>query len=222
MIVVSNVSKMFTQAEERVQALSHVSLHVAQGECVLLKGASGSGKSTLLSLIAGLAQPTSGSIVVDGEEISKMPERLSAKMRRERIGFIFQKFHLIPYLSVQENVTTPLVPENIPLHVIEAKAKRAMERCRIAHKAHMYVHRLSGGEQQRTAIARALVRNPMIVLADEPTANLDRKLSLSLIEELRALKHEGVTLVIATHDPLFFDLDFVDQTIELHHGVLRP
>lgn len=218
MIVLESVSKSFIQGDESIHALTNISLHVKRGECVVLKGSSGSGKSTLLSLIAGLMQPSQGEVRVDGKEISKLPEHFSATLRRQKIGFIFQKYHLIAHLSVFENVMTPLIPENLPLLELEKKAKAVMEQCGIAHKAKMRVNRLSGGEQQRVAIARALINDPLIVLADEPTANLDEKLSRALIDELAILKDKGVTLLIATHDPLFFDLRCVDKIIEIHNG----
>lgn len=218
MIWVKEVSKSFLQGDESVCALSNISLHVKVGECVVLKGTSGSGKSTLLSLIAGLMQPSQGEVRVDGKEISKLPEHFSAHLRRQKIGFIFQKYHLIAHLSALENVMCPLIPENLPLQELESKAKAVMEQCGIAHKAQMRVNRLSGGEQQRVAIARALINNPLIILADEPTANLDERLSRALIDELAILKEQGVTLLIATHDPLFFDLEFVDRIVEIKNG----
>ena len=218
MIHVKEVSKRFMQGDESIHALANISLHVKRGECVVLKGSSGSGKSTLLSLIAGLMQPSQGEVRVDGKEISKLPEHFSAHLRREKMGFIFQKYHLIAHLSVLENVMTPLIPENLPLSVLEKKAKAVMEQFGIAHKASMRVNRLSGGEQQRVAIARALINDPLIVLADEPTANLDERLSRALIDELVLLKEKGVTLLIATHDPLFFDLGFVDRIVEIRNG----
>jgi putative ABC transport system ATP-binding protein len=220
MIWIKEVSKSFIQGDESIHALTNISLHVKRGECVVLKGSSGSGKSTLLSLIAGLMQPSQGEVRVDGKEISKLPEHFSAHLRRQKIGFIFQKYHLIAHLSVLENVMTPLIPENLPLAVLERKAKAVMGQFGIAHKAHMRVNRLSGGEQQRVAIARSLINDPLIILADEPTANLDERLSRELIATLEKLKQKGVTLLIATHDPLFFDLGFVDKIIEIHNGEL--
>lgn len=218
MIVLHDVSKNFIQGDEEIQALKKISLHVKTNECVVLKGTSGSGKSTLLSLIAGLSQPSCGTVLISGKEISKLPENFSALLRRQHIGFIFQKYNLIAHLSVQENVIVPLIPENLPLSLLESKAKTVMDQCGISHKAHMRVNRLSGGEQQRVAIARALINNPSIILADEPTANLDAKLSQELIMHLHRLKDNGVTLLIATHDPLFFNLSFVDRMIELKNG----
>jgi len=218
MIFLKDVCKSFVQGDETIDALANISLHVKRGECVVLKGMSGSGKSTLLSLIAGLAQPNSGEVSVDGREISKLPELFSAQLRRQKIGFIFQKFHLIPHLSALENVIAPLIPENLSLSRLDEKAKSAMEQCGIAHKAQMRVNRLSGGEQQRVAIARALVNEPLLILADEPTANLDEKLSRELIAQFERLKRQGITQLIATHDPLFFDLGFVDRVLEIKNG----
>ena len=220
MIQLNDVCKSFMQGDESVFALAQISLHVKRGECVVLKGNSGSGKSTLLSLIAGLAQPNSGEVSVDGREISKLPEHFSAKLRRQKIGFIFQKFHLIPHLTALENVITPLIPENLSLFLLDEKAKKVMEQCGIAHKASMRVNRLSGGEQQRVAIARALVNQPLLILADEPTANLDENLSRELIAQFEKLKDQGITQLIATHDPLFFELGFVDRIIEIKNGEL--
>ena len=218
MIQLNDVCKSFQQGDESVEALSHISLEIKQGECVVLKGASGSGKSTLLSLIAGIAKPQSGEVRVLDKTISMMPDAFSAAFRRENIGFIFQKFHLISTLSVEENIIAPLIPQKLPYSILEQKAQAVMEQFNIASKAKRRVTLLSGGEQQRVAIARALVNEPSLILADEPTANLDEKLSLELIAYLGALKTKGVTLLIATHDPLFFDLDFVDRIVEIKKG----
>lgn len=219
MILLENVSKEFVQRDKTIHyALKNISFEIKRGECIVLKGVSGSGKSTLLSLIAGLIQPNSGKVSIDNKEISKLPENFSAQLRRQKIGFIFQKFHLIPYLSVIENIVTPLIPENLSFNELEEKAKTIMEQCHIAHKAKTRVNQLSGGEQQRVAIARALVNTPSIILADEPTANLDESLSIALIEEFSRLKTAGVTQLIATHDPLFFELSFVDRIIEIING----
>ncbi len=218
MIVLNDVTKTFAQHDEICHALAHVFLHVKEGECVVIRGASGSGKSTLLSLIAGLLKPTSGEVSVMGKEISKLPEHLSAQFRRAHIGFIFQKFHLIPSLTVEENIIAPLIPDNPPLKTLHEKAHAAMNQFELASKAKRAIKQLSGGEQQRVAIARALINTPSIVLADEPTANLDAKLSKALMAQLSELKRRGVTLIIATHDPLFFEQPFVDRIVELRNG----
>ncbi|MDD3324544.1 MAG: ABC transporter ATP-binding protein [Sulfurospirillaceae bacterium] len=218
MIKLEKVTKVFAQGQNEVVALKDISLHVRGGEFVVLKGASGSGKSTILSLIAGLSKPTCGEILVDGKSISKLFDNFSAMFRRENIGFIFQKYNLIPTLSVKENIIVPLIPSNPDPKEIQIRACEVMEKFSIASKADMLVKNLSGGEQQRVAIARALINNPRIIIADEPTANLDSKLSLELIEILKKLKAENRTILVATHDPLFFELDCVDCVIEVKNG----
>ena len=220
MIVLENVSKCFMQGVEEVSALSLVSLHVKRGEYVVLKGSSGSGKSTLLSLIAGLQKPTSGLILVENQAVAKLSEAYSAKFRRETLGFIFQKYHLILNLSVEENIALALIPMNVSLQDVKQKVKRVMEQFHISHKAKTLTKHLSGGEQQRTAIARALVCEPKILLADEPTANLDATLSEALMTYLEAQKKEGLTIVLATHDPLLVEQACVDRVIELKNGCI--
>ncbi len=217
MIQLNNVSKIY---DGNVQALQNINLSLKEGELVVLKGVSGSGKSTILSLIAGLNKPTEGEVVVDGKKISKLPDHFASSYRRDNIGIVFQKYNLIPTLSVQENVLLPLFPLNLKRSVMDEKARRVLEMFSIAHKKDATVKNLSGGEQQRVAIARANINNPKIILADEPTANLDEKLSLEFIDILRELQSQKNTIVIATHDPLFFDLDIVDRIITIEHGVI--
>lgn len=220
MIVLENVSKHFLQGMEEVEALSSVFLHVKKGEYVVLKGSSGSGKSTLLSLIAGIQKPTSGSIVVEHQAVAKLSEAYSAKFRRETLGFIFQKYHLISNLSVEENIALPLIPINLPLYEVKQKVHKVMEQFHINHKAKTLTQHLSGGEQQRVAIARALVCEPKILLADEPTANLDAVLSRSLMGYLEEQKKAGLTIVLATHDTLLVEQACVDRVIELKNGMI--
>ena len=221
MIELKNITKIYDESKESsVTALKDVNLTIKEGELVVLRGASGSGKSTILSLIASLAKPTSGEVVVDELRVSKLVDSFASAYRRESIGIIFQKYNLIPSLSVSENIILPLVPLNIGVKEVEAKLGSVLEKFHIAHKASVLVKNLSGGEQQRVAIARANINNPKIILADEPTANLDEKLSLHFIEILRELKIEKKTIIVATHDPLFFDLDIVDRVLEINHGVL--
>ncbi|MDD5373162.1 MAG: ABC transporter ATP-binding protein [Sulfurimonas sp.] len=203
---------------DTVTALKEINLHISKGELVVLRGASGSGKSTILSLIAALSKPTSGEVVVGGDRISKLPDNFASDFRRHSIGFVFQKYNLIPTLSVKENIILPLVPMNMEAKEIEDKLLRVLKMFHIEHKENQLVKNLSGGEQQRVAIARANINNPQIILADEPTANLDEKLSLAFIEILKELKKDGKTIVIATHDPLFFGLDIVDREIEIYQG----
>lgn len=211
MIEIKNLSKSF---EAGVDVLRNLNLHFKEGELIVIKGKSGSGKSTLLSIIAGILKPSAGEVIVDGKHISKLADHFSSAYRRDNIGIIFQKYNLITDLSVRQNVVLPLIPFGLSHATQNARAKEAMHAFHIEHKADELVKNLSGGEQQRTAIARANIANPKIILADEPTANLDEKLSLSFIEMLREMKKESRTIIVATHDPLFFALDFVDRYVD--------
>ncbi len=215
MIQLHNVIKTY---DDKVQALKGVDLQFKEGEFIVLKGVSGSGKSTILSLIAGLLKPTSGEVIVDNKKISKLPDHFCSEFRRDNIGFIFQKYNLISTLSVYDNIVLPLVPENLEREALEEKFQRTVTLFNIKHKEGSLVKNLSGGEQQRVAIARANINNPKIILADEPTANLDEKLSLNFIEIMRGLKATNKTIILATHDPLFFHLDFIDRIIEVKDG----
>ncbi len=217
MIKLQHVSKIYGKD---IVALDDIDLSFNEGELVILKGVSGSGKSTILSLIAGLLKPTSGDVLVDNKHISKLPDHFCSQYRRDNIGFIFQKYNLIPTLSVKDNILLPLVPLNLDEDDLYAKLEAVTQMFSIEHKKEIIVKNLSGGEQQRTAIARANVNNPKIILADEPTANLDEKLSKEFIQILKELKSLKKTIIVATHDPLFFDLDFVDRIIEIHNGKL--
>lgn len=221
MIELKNVTKSYEINKNNiVTALSDVSLKIGEGELVVLRGASGSGKSSVLSLIAALSKPTTGEVIVDEKQISKLPDKFASEYRRDNIGFVFQKYNLITTLSVKENILLPLVPLNPNADDADEKLTRVMEMFKISHKRDAIIKNLSGGEQQRVAIARANVNNPKIIIADEPTANLDEKLSLHFIDMLKELKKLNKTIVIATHDPLFFDLDIVDREIEMHNGVV--
>ena len=219
MIECKNLTKIYNRGTPKeVVAIKEADITIAEGEFVLLMGPSGSGKSTLLSLIAALTRPTSGIVKVDGEIVSKLPEDFAALYRREKIGFVFQKFHLIEDMSVFENVALPLVPQGLTLKEIEYRVQEAMERFFISHKASQRVSKLSGGEQQRVAIARSMVHNPAIILADEPTANLDSALTKQFIDILASLKEERKTIIVATHDPRFLELKFVDRVLKVHEG----
>jgi len=220
MICLEKVTKIFEQGGEggSVHSLKSVSLHIRPRELVVLKGVSGSGKSTLLSIIAAMGKPTSGEVIVDGKSIAKLPDHFASLFRRNHIGMIFQKFHLIGEMSTLDNVTLPLIPGDEDTDTIREKAYRILKSLGVKKRLGTPVKNLSGGEQQRVAIARALVTNPEIILADEPTANLDRKLTLDFIDILKRLKQEGKTILIATHDPVFFDLGIVDRVIEIDEG----
>ncbi len=222
MIRLSHVHKHYTDGKHhRVDSLKDVSFHIAPRELVVLKGPSGSGKSTLLSIIAALGKPTSGEVIVDGKSIAKLPDRFATDFRREHIGMIFQKFNLIGEMSALDNVTLPLLTTDIPMDEIRERAYRILKHLGVKKRLGTPAKNLSGGEQQRVAIARALIGDPKIILADEPTANLDRKLTLDFIEIIKQLKKEGRTILIATHDPVFFDLPVVDRIIEIEEGRIR-
>jgi len=221
MIELINITKIYDlNKNDQVVALKDINLSINEGELIILKGSSGSGKSTILSLIAALNKPTSGEVTVDTKKISKLPDNFASMYRRDNIGFIFQKYNLIADISVKENILLPLIPLNPDTGELDEKLNIVMEKFKISHKKETLVKNLSGGEQQRVAIARANVNNPKIIIADEPTANLDEKLSLHFIEILRELKKAGKTIVVATHDPLFFDLDFVDREIQVSNGTI--
>jgi putative ABC transport system ATP-binding protein len=221
MIELKNITKKYEiNKNNTVTALQDINLKIEEGELVVLKGASGSGKSSILSLIAALSKPTSGEVIVDAKHISKLPDNFASEYRRDNIGFIFQKYNLITTLSVKENILLPLVPLNPDADAANEKLNRVMDMFKIEHKEDAIIKNLSGGEQQRVAIARANVNDPKIIIVDEPMANLDEKLSLHFIEMLRELKALNKTIVVATHDPLFFGLDFVDREIEMHNGAL--
>ena len=215
MIKLLDISKLY---EHDVTALKDINIQFKEGELVVLKGVSGSGKSSILSLIAGLSKPSSGEVIVDGKKISKMADHFVSVYRRENIGFIFQKYNLINSLSVAENILLPLVPLNLKKEELEKRLTNVLKLFNIESKRHTIVKNLSGGEQQRTAIARANINSPKIILADEPTANLDEKLSLEFIEMLRELKSQNRTIIVATHDPLFFNLEFVDRVVEISNA----
>jgi len=219
MIELKNIKKIYELGKNNiVTALDNINLNITEGELVILKGVSGSGKSSILSLIAALSKPSSGEVLVDTERVSKLPDNFASDFRRDKIGFIFQKYNLIGTMSVKENIILPLVPMNLDEEEIENKLQRVLNMFHIGHKKDQLVRNLSGGEQQRVAIARASINNPKIILADEPTANLDEKLSLHFIDIIKELKSEGKSIIIATHDPLFFGLDIVDREIEIHKG----
>ncbi len=219
MIELKKLKKVFElNKNNTIVAVNDINLEINDGELLVLKGASGSGKSTILSCLAGLSKPTSGEIVIDNDRISKLPDNFASLFRREKVGFIFQKYNLIPTLSVKENILIPLIPENLPSNETKEILEKVMKKFKIDHKKDELVKNLSGGEQQRVAIARSQVNNPKYIIADEPTANLDKELSLHFIEILKELKNEGKTIIVATHDPLFFELDFVDKVIEISNG----
>lgn len=202
-IEVSDVWKLHQLGDEVVKALVAAELRVMPGEFVCLMGPSGSGKSTLLNIIGGLDRPTKGSVVVAGKDTGQLTESQFAALRHDTIGFIFQSYNLIPFLSAVENVELPLMFEPYDRKALRKRAMELLELVGLSHRIHHQPTKMSGGEQQRTAIARSLISNPTLVLADEPTANLDHKTGETVVRMLRDLcSTMGVTVVASTHDPI--------------------
>ncbi|MFY4844154.1 ABC transporter ATP-binding protein [Aliarcobacter butzleri] len=219
MIKIKNLNKIFYEnTNKEFYALKDINLNIKKSSCVVLKGVSGSGKSTLLSLIATLQKPTSGEIVVENESIAKLPDFHASNFRARKIGFIFQSFNLFNELSVKDNISLPLIPLGFSQKQIDEKVISTLKLANILHKKDELVSNLSGGEKQRCAIARALVNDCEIILCDEPTANLDYENSKNFIEILKELKELKKTIIIATHDPIFDNLDFVDSEILIKNG----
>ncbi len=199
MIELKNVSKIVRSGAEDLTILDDVSLEIPDGEFVAVTGASGSGKSTLLGLIAGLDAPSSGGIMIDGASVTTMSEDALATLRSEKIGFIFQSFHLIPSLTAYENVLIPM--EILGLRDAKNRALQLLEDVELTARGHHYPTELSGGEQQRIAIARAFANSPKILLADEPTGNLDSKTGEHIFDLMTGLHlKNNVTLILVTHD----------------------
>jgi len=217
MIILDNVSKSFGKAE----VLKGISLEIKEGECIVFSGVSGSGKSTLLSIIGALMKPSSGLVQVDSLNIASLNDYHLSNYRGENLGFITQSFHLLEMLSVRENVVVPLLLSKLNQNEIENRVNEAMCISSIEHKSQNEVYTLSGGEKQRCIIARALVNNPKIILCDEPTANLDKENSLKFAQIIKTLKSSGKTIIIATHDPLISELEWVDKVIKIDEGKIE-
>ncbi len=213
------VNKYYNRgAANEVHALHDVDLMVREGEVVCLQGPSGSGKSTLLSIIGCVFPPTSGRAAISGKQLSRMPDHFLTRHRRENIGFVFQHFNLIESLSVLDNITLPLLPLGIPPAERAKRAGRLMQELEIGHRQKFQVDHISGGELQRVAIARALICDPPLLLADEPTAHLDSKLSHQFMEIMTALKNNGRTIVFTSHDPIICDHKEVDRLYSMCDG----
>ena len=217
MLELKNVSKSYTEGNTKHTVLNTLELNVSKGEIIILLGKSGSGKSTLLNIISGIDVPDSGSVAVDGTDITKLSEKERTIVRRNKIGFIFQFFNLIPTLTVKENLQLPLELKNISEQV--EKINSVLTEVGLSNKANTYPDKLSGGEQQRIAIARALIHNPDIILADEPTGNLDYETGLQIIHLLdRVVKKKGKTMIMVTHSKDVIGL--ADKIFSLKEGKL--
>ena len=216
MITVSNLCKVFRTEEIETTALNGVSFEIKDGEFVAIMGPSGCGKSTLLNILGLLDNPTSGSYELLGTEVGGLKEKERTKFRKGNIGFVFQSFNLIDELNVYENIELPLRYLNISASERKAKVTEIMKRMAISHRANHFPQQLSGGQQQRVAIARAVVAEPKIILADEPTGNLDSKNGAEVTDMLLQLNREGTTIVMVTHNE--HDASMAQRTIRMFDG----
>ena len=216
MIEINNLSKVFRTTEVETVALNQVNLHVDEGEFVAIMGPSGCGKSTLLNILGLLDNPTSGSYKLLGQEVADLREKDCTRVRKGKIGFVFQSFNLIDELNVFENVELPLTYLGIKAAERKQRVHDILKRMAISHRAQHFPQQLSGGQQQRVAIARAVVTNPKLILADEPTGNLDSKNGAEVIKLLSELNSEGTTIIMVTHSQ--HDASFAHRTVHLFDG----
>ncbi len=201
MIQLTDIQRRFTVGEQTVHALDNISLTFAPGDYVSVMGPSGSGKSTLLNILGFLDRPDSGSYLLDDQDTTGLDERELARTRRERIGFVFQFFHLVPRLSAAENIELPMTLAGVPAAERKSRVDGALTALGLTERSHHRPDQLSGGQRQRVAIARATIMQPQLLLADEPTGNLDRASGREVISILEDLNHQGIMLVLVTHDP---------------------
>lgn len=217
-VIAFDVSKIYRTEDCEVEILKKVDFDVVEGGFTVISGASGAGKTTLLNIIGGIDKPTSGRIIVFGEDLRIRDEDFLATFRCNNIGFVFQSYNLLSTLTVAENVAFPMEWMRKPVKEVQARVRDLLELVGLGHRSEHFPHQLSGGEQQRVAFARALANDPPLFLVDEPTGNLDSKTSLKIIEILRSLQRGGKTIVVATHDERIFEL--ADQKLLLEDGQL--
>lgn len=216
MIRTENLQKVFRTDEVETWALNNVNIEIKPGEFVAIMGPSGCGKSTLLNILGLLDNPTGGHYFLDGTDVAAFPESRRAGLRKGVIGFVFQSFNLIEELTVRENIELPLLYQGVGASERAQRIQKTMERMSIAHRANHFPRQLSGGQQQRVAIARAVVDNPKLILADEPTGNLDSRNGKEVMTLLKELNREGTTIVMVTHSR--HDADYADRIIHLFDG----
>lgn len=223
MIQLQNIHKIFNGGKpNEFVAIQGVNLSIDSRKATAFKGPSGSGKTTLLSILGCMARPTSGRITLKEREITSLPERFLTEIRRKTFGFMFQQFNLIKGITALENVMIPAYPSGEKHASLKKRAIDLLNLLNLSHKAFSNVEWLSGGEAQRIAIARALINDPAIIIADEPTAHLDSHLSREFMEIMRQLKKQGKTLLIASHDPIVFESDVIDRIIDMRDGMVLP
>lgn len=216
MLQLKNLSRIFQTDQVETAALNQVNIDIEKGEFVSIMGPSGCGKSTLLSIIGMLDKATEGQYIFNGEDVSDYSEAQLSQVRKHNIGFIFQSFNLIDELTVEENIELALLYHDVPASQRKAKVAKVMDKVGIAHRAQHMPSQLSGGQQQRVAVARAVVGNQSMILADEPTGNLDSAHGQEVMEMLQALNEEGTTIVMVTHSPSH--ADYAHRTINLFDG----
>ena len=197
-VEVRNLSKIFIQGETEIKAVDNMGFNIAEGELLAITGQSGSGKTTLMNLIGGIEKPTNGQIIIDGIDICQADERELARLRRQKIGYVFQDFNLIPILSVEENIIMPLLLDSKKMD--KERFNEIVGFLGLENRLNHLPSQLSGGQKQRVAIARALINNPGIILADEPTGNLDRKMADEIMQLLIDLNKKGITILLVTHE----------------------
>jgi putative ABC transport system ATP-binding protein len=219
LIEIDQVTKIYRMGDVEVQALRGVSLTIGSGEFVAIMGSSGSGKSTLMNVLGCLDRPTSGTYRLAGREVSKLSRDQLAEIRNQTIGFVFQSFNLLTRTSALENVELPLLYAGVPTRQRHERALRALERVGLGDRAHHHPNQLSGGQQQRVAIARAIVTDPKVILADEPTGNLDSRTSIEVMALFQELGRAGITVALVTHEP---DIAaFAARVVVVKDGVIR-
>jgi putative ABC transport system ATP-binding protein len=219
LIALKDITKIFNRGRpDEFTALSDVSLEIEPRGLAVFKGPSGSGKTTLLSIVGCMSKPSAGRVLVQGREVTSLPDRFLTDIRRHTFGFIFQQLHLVRGVSALENVILPAYPSGERIAALRDRGLRLLDLMGLSSRAKTNVEWLSGGEAQRVAIARALINEPAIVIADEPTAHLDTKLSLDFMAAMGRLKDEGKTILFASHDPLVYESAMVDRVLEMRDG----
>jgi putative ABC transport system ATP-binding protein len=219
-IQLDNITKTYIMGENKLQALKGITYTIKRGEMMAIMGPSGSGKSTLMNIIGCLEKPTTGTYFLENEKVSTLDKNRLAGIRNKRIGFVFQNFNLLARTSALENVELPLVYSNVPAKEAREKAEKALEQVGLKGREHHKTNQLSGGEKQRVAIARALVNNPSLILADEPTGNLDTKTGIDIMEVFKELHEKsGITVVLVTHDPEV--TVYAENVIHLRDGLIE-
>jgi len=199
-IRLQQVHRIFEVGDQKVHALNDVSLDIKRSEYIAMMGPSGSGKSTLLNILGLLDQPTSGEYILDGQDVTALSDQAQAEMRRDKIGFVFQFFHLVPRLSATENIALPMVLAGVPVAERKVRVSRILDAVGLTDRAHHRPDQLSGGQRQRVAIARATVMEPAVILADEPTGNLDSASGKDVLDILERLNDNAITLIVVTHN----------------------